>query len=239
MDLKEAALLGDSAADHWYYRSKAAAILHYLRGRNPRRILDVGAGSGFFTKYLLEHSSAESAVCVDTGYAADREERFCDKPLAYRRTIEKDPADLVLFMDVLEHVEDDTGLLVSYAERVAPGATFLITVPAFQWMWSEHDVFLEHRRRYTIRQLENAIARAGLDVVRSSYYFGFVFPIAAALRIGGRMFKRQDAEPKSQLSRQGWAANAVLNGLCKAELPLVPWNRLAGLSVLCLAARAA
>ena len=69
MDLKEAGLLGADQGTHWYYASKARALLHCLDRKDPERILDVGAGSGFFSKFLLRRTSAKSAVCVDPGYA--------------------------------------------------------------------------------------------------------------------------------------------------------------------------
>ena len=95
--------------------------------------------------------------------------------------------NLVLMMDVLEHVPDDTALLRSYAARVQPGTRFLITVPAHKWMWSGHDVFLEHYRRYTLREVEALISRAGLTRVATSYYFGFTLPLAAGVRLGRRL----------------------------------------------------
>jgi trans-aconitate methyltransferase len=238
MDLKESALLGDAAAEHWYYRSKALAIRAYLGDRRIRRILDIGAGSGFFTRYLLEHSSAASGMCVDTGYEADRDEQWSGKAVSFRRSCDVDDADLVLFMDVLEHVDDDSGLLASYAAKVPPGATFLVTVPAFQWLWSSHDVFLEHRRRYHVAQLEATVARAGLQVVRCSYYFGFVLPIAAALRLAERL-AGGNKTPRSQLALHSRPVDQMLRLLCRAEIRLLNRNRLGGLSVFCLAVKPA
>jgi SAM-dependent methyltransferase len=237
MDLKESALLGDDAARHWYYRSKAAAMTRCLAGSSPRRVLDVGAGSAFFSRHLLQHAAVSSAVCVDTGYDADRDELCFGKALSFRRELGADEADLVLLMDVLEHVDDDAALLSAYAAKVGPDTLFLITVPAHQWLWSEHDVFLEHRRRYSVEQLEAVVRRTGLRVVRGSYYFGLVMPIAAAARWGRRLLTRTSAEPRSQLVRHGALTNGVLAGLCRAELPMLPFNRLAGLSVFCLATK--
>ena len=90
-------------------------------------------------------------------------------------------------MDVLEHVPDDAALVAEYAARVPPGARFLITVPAFQWMWSGHDVLLEHFRRYTLRQIEAAVSRGGLRVERGCYFYGGVLPLAAATRLAARL----------------------------------------------------
>ncbi len=57
-------------------------------------------------------------------------------------------------MDVIEHVEDDVGLVRGYVDKVAGGTRFIVTVPALMWLWSGHDVFLEHYRRYTLTSIE-------------------------------------------------------------------------------------
>jgi SAM-dependent methyltransferase len=231
MDLKEEDILGADIGRHWYYRSKAAALRRAVSGVSPRRLLDVGAGSGFFSRHLLEHTTAESALCVDIGYAADRDDSVAGKPVRFRRDTGPTDCDLVLMMDVLEHVDDDRGLVRHYAGKMPPRAHFLVTVPAFPFLWSGHDVFLEHKRRYRLPQIEQTIEGAGLEVVRGSYYFAAIFPIAAALRL----IDRNTTEPRSSLSKQGAVANGLLAAACAAELPFFPFNRLAGLSAFVLA----
>lgn len=231
MDLKEEDILGAGIGSHWYYRSKAAALRRAVGALAPRRLLDVGAGSGFFSRHLLERTPAESALCVDIGYAEDRDDNVAGKPVRYRRDIGPTDCDLVLMMDVLEHVDDDRGLVRHYADKVPNGAHFLVTVPAFEFLWSGHDVFLEHKRRYRLPGIEAALRDAGLEIVRGSYYFGLVFPLAAAVRLADR----NTTEPRSSLKKQGAVANGILTAICAAELPLFPWNRLAGLSCFVLA----
>lgn len=231
MDLKEEDILGADIGRHWYYRSKAAALRRAVAGIAPRRLLDVGAGSGFFSRHLLAETEAESALCVDIGYPADRDDRIGAKPVLYRRDTGPTDCDLVLMMDVLEHVDDDRGLVRHYAAKVPPGAHFLVTVPAFAFLWSGHDVFLEHKRRYRLPGIEAALRDGGLEIVRGSYYFGFIFPLAAAVRLADR----NTTEPRSSLSRQGALTNGLLTAICAAELPLFPFNRLAGLSAFVLA----
>jgi hypothetical protein len=63
-------------------------------------------------------------------------------------------------MDVLEHVDDDVGILRDAMSSAAPDATFLISVPAFQFMCSGHDASLEHKRRYTLRGVERDASAA-------------------------------------------------------------------------------
>lgn len=231
MDLKEEDILGADIGRHWYYRAKAAALGRAVAGLGPRRILDVGAGSGFFSRHLLAETGAQSALCVDIGYASERDESAAGKPVLYRRDTGPTDCDLVLMMDVLEHVDDDRGLLRHYATRVPSGAHFLATVPAFRFLWSGHDVFLEHKRRYRLGEIEAAMRDAGLEVMRGSYYFGLVFPLAAAVRLASR----HATEPKSSLRKHGAIANSLLAAICAAELPLFPINRLAGLSAFVLA----
>ncbi|MFJ4195486.1 class I SAM-dependent methyltransferase [Pseudomonas sp. NPDC089534] len=233
MDLKETDILGDSIGEHWYYCSKAAATRRLLGDAPIGRILDVGAGSGFFSHHLLTRTAAREAWCVDISYPADSSASAAGKPVHYRRCVEAVDADLVLLMDVLEHVGDDLGLLKSYVDKVPSGSRFLMTVPAFQFMWSGHDDFLEHKRRYTLGQFEALAADAGLRVERGAYYFGAVFPLAVASRLlpGGS----RGSAPRSQLKRHHPVVNALLKALCSLELPLMGVNRLAGLSVFVLA----
>ncbi len=234
MDLKEAAAFGGQVGDHWYLRSKAVALERYVGRTGYWRILDVGAGSGFFSRHLLGRSDAVEATCVDIGYAGDSEEALGSKRIHFKKDCADEDADLVLLMDVLEHVDDDVGLLSEYTRRVPAGARFLITVPAFQFLWSDHDVYLGHRRRYTRAHLLRVVEAAGLNVVRSSYYFGFVLPMAAALRLGKRVVRPKDAPVESDLKPQGPALNSLLRGICAAELPFLAVNRVGGLTVFCL-----
>lgn len=235
MDVKEIDILGEDIGEHWYYRSKARAVQQLLKNVEIGTILDVGAGSGFFSRHLLKTSQARDAWCVDIGYDGDSDEFEGSKPIHYRRALGHLDADLVLLMDVLEHVDDDVGLLREYADKVPTGSLFLISVPAFSFMWSEHDVFLEHRRRYSLTQIEQVAKSANLALQHSAYYFGAVFPIAAATRLVDKILHKPGQSPRSQLKRHRPLVNAGLSLLSRLELPLFPLNRVAGLSAFCLA----
>ena len=231
MDLKEEDILGDDIGRHWYYQSKAAALRRMVGPLAPQRLLDVGAGSGFFSRHLLANGGARSALCVDIGYPESRDETVGGKSMLFRRDCSETDCDLVLMMDVLEHVDNDIELVRHYATKVPSGAHFLVTVPAFRFLWSGHDVFLEHKRRYTLAEIEQTMRQAGLTVVRGAYYFGAVFPLAAAVRLA----TRNDPTPRSSLKKHGALTNGLLAAACAIELPLFPINRLAGLSAFVLA----
>jgi SAM-dependent methyltransferase len=235
MDLKETDILGSAISEHWYYRSKAKALTSLLGHQPATSILDVGAGSGFFSRYLLANSLASAATCVDISYPAEYDELEAGKPIYFRRSIEKNHADVVLLMDVLEHVDDDVGLLAHYVEKAPVGARFVLSVPAFEFLWSGHDVFLEHKRRYQLNQLETVAKSAGLTVSKAGYYFGAVFPIAAAMRLLKRHSAGDQKPTTSDLSLHHPLVNSVLSAVCALEVPLIQFNRLAGLTVFCVA----
>lgn len=235
MDLKEEEILGDRIGDHWYYAAKGRALNHYIRGIAPGSILDVGAGSGIFSRGLLARGWRD-AVCVDPGYEGDRSERHHGKTVRFTKSVDRSDADLVLMMDVCEHVDDDVALIGDYVAKTGPGTHFLITVPAFQFLFSAHDLFLEHRRRYTIGAIEDSARRAGLDILRSNYLFAVIFPLAATQRIVEKiLIGRGQMRPRSSLRVHGRLMNRTLKIACAIERPLFRLNRFFGLSVFCLA----
>jgi SAM-dependent methyltransferase len=90
--------------------------------------------------------------------------------------------DVVGAFDVVEHCEDDDRAVSELARVTVPGGRVLLSVPAYSWAWTDHDVRAGHHHRYTRRQLVRVVEDAGLTVLRATYAFGAVFPIFAAER---------------------------------------------------------
>lgn len=231
MDLKEEDILGSAITGHWYYVAKGRAMRQLLGSFRADEVLDVGAGSGVFSRQLLDAGVCRSAVCVDPFYAAERNETHNGKPLHFVRAVDKVQQNLILMMDVLEHVDNDIALLSDYAGKMPVGGRILITVPAFQFLWSGHDIFLEHRRRYTAMQLEKVVENSGLKTLKTRYFFGALFPLIAAIRLA----KPKATAPRSDLKLYPERLNNALIAIHDLERALLfPFNRLAGLSVFCL-----
>ena len=144
--------------------------------------------------------------------------------------------DVVLALDVIEHVEKDVESLASLGERLSPGGRLIVTVPAHPWMWSSHDEKHHHFRRYTAKRLSAALRQAGLKPVRVTYFNMFLFPVAAAVRLlrnltGGR----SDSDDRMPPPR----VNALLKAIFSAERALVTRLDLpVGVSLLAVAERA-
>jgi SAM-dependent methyltransferase len=236
MDLKEEDILGPGIHDHWYYVAKGRAMRHLLGDTRVSEVVDVGAGSGVFSRQLLDSGFCESAVCVDPNYPEEKDELHNGMSIRFVKSCTPMPHDLTLFMDVLEHVEDDVSLLKEYTDNMNPGGQVLITVPAFQFMWSGHDVFLEHHRRYTLGAIEAVAKNAGLTPVRSRYFFGSLFPGLAAVRLVKRILLQRGAlVAKSELQvYPKWLNTALIRIHDVERRILFPFNKLFGLSAFCL-----
>lgn len=236
MDLKETEILGDDIAEHWYYQSKAIMMTDVIGRSGNNKILDVGAGSAFFSKYLLQNSNAVECICIDTSYETRFTTRIHGKPISYSTDFIENGSNVVLMMDVLEHIDDDVAFLKSYVDKMASGTKFLITVPAFQFLWSGHDVFLEHKRRYTLSGLEKLVTRSGLVVKKQFYFYGLVLPIAILTRFIDKLISR-GKPAQSKLRVHHPIANAVLKKICMFELIFMRLNKFAGLSVVSYAVK--
>lgn len=236
MDIKELDIISESLSEHWYYQSKAKALSAIIKPYSPQKILDIGAGSGFFSEHIITHTPASESWCIDTAYTLNYDKSIPGGTIHYRKHIDTSNADFVLLIDVLEHVDNDIALLQEYCTKTLSNSLFLISVPAFNFLWSCHDVFLEHKRRYTLRQLERTVRKSGLSIIHSFYYFALVFPIAAGSRLLEKISPPK--KPRSQLTPHPVFVNKCLSMACSAELPLAPFNRLFGLSVFCLARKA-
>jgi len=94
--------------------------------------------------------------------------------------------DLLALLDTMEHCPDDMAVLRECYRVCVPGGHLVITVPAFQWLWSHNDELNKHQRRYTRLELKDKLTRVGFRVRRITYNNFFLFPPAAALIVARR-----------------------------------------------------
>jgi SAM-dependent methyltransferase len=150
--------------------------------------------------------------------------------------------DLVIALDMLEHVEDDAGAARELLRALRPGGCLLVTVPAYQWLWSSHDVALGHKRRYTRGRLERLLTAQGFEVRVCSYVMTAVLPAAVAVRLFERLpgrHKETEAAESGYIPLPGWLNSALawlvgLDGHLAGRVPLP-----GGLSVVAVARRRA
>jgi len=229
--LEEGNLSTEDALGHWYYRAKFGLLTRHLQAAKvppAGALADVGCGLGLFLRMLRRAGRpASSLTGVDIGFPSARTDPV-DGFTIYPEWPKGAEYDAILMMDVLEHCPDDLQVLREATDRLRPGGTLFITVPAFRQLWSAHDVFLKHYRRYSRRELRELVVREPrLEIESLHYFYGLLFP-AAALQ---RWLHRKNKDPKSsEMKKMPALVNAVLLAVCRLESLLMKFNGLAGLT---------
>ena len=207
-------------------------------------LLEVGAGVGQNLPVLAERGAVDVVEIDELGLAELRTRsdvrEIYDRPIPFdlRRTY-----DVIVAFDVLEHIADDREAAAWICDRLAPGGHLIASVPAYQWLFSDHDVALQHFRRYTRERLVAALP-PGMVVRRSGYFVSLLFPLAAASRLAGKLARRL-RRPGEAARKQSAAVPGPLDRLFRGLLDLevgafergitAPF----GLSVICVARKEA
>ncbi|MDZ4371056.1 MAG: class I SAM-dependent methyltransferase [Phenylobacterium sp.] len=174
---------------HWWFvarREILSAEIARLPLPRPARILEVGCGTGG----NLDLLKAFGDVCAiepdaeSRAYAAERSGVSVVGGLLPDELPDLGGAfDMIAAFDVVEHVDDDAGAVAALAGRLKPGGFLVTTVPAYAWMWSEHDAQHHHKRRYALADYRRLFEKAGLKVRRTTHFNSVLFPPIAAVRL--------------------------------------------------------
>jgi len=178
----------DSEDRHWWYRGRRLIVhaqLERLDGRAGSKLLDAGCGSGRMMDEFKGYASVAGLDASARAVALARSRGHTDVSLAQ---VEEMPYrngsfDLVTCLDVIEHTKDDVRSLTELRRVTRVGGHLIVTVPAYGFLWSTHDVVNQHQRRYGRSGLRAAAEQAGWEVVRDTYFNFLLLPPAALLRL--------------------------------------------------------
>lgn len=210
---------------HWFLRARRAFLIGFFRGQDFKsKILEVGCSGGLFIKELHDLGFV-GAFGVDINNDAVRygKERGIDKIQTAdgnHLPFLDGEFDFVVSSDVLEHIQFEDKALREWHRILREGGELLLTVPAFRFLWSEHDVANQHYRRYTRMMLAAVLRRNGFRVVRSSYWNFFLFLPIFIIRLIGKfmsIFTGTKNKPQDQLIDFGRYLNAILEGILRLE----------------------
>jgi len=223
--------------EHWWFVVKKKIILDTIRRfvplKSDSKILDIGCGAGLMLN-ALEMIGTTSGMDVSDDAIAFSKEIFSGDVrkgmLPDQVPFDDNYFSLITALDVIEHVDDDLAALKAIRSKIAPGGYAVITVPAFMFLWSEHDVLNEHRRRYTLPELHAKLGQAGFYVEKISYFNTLLFPLIAVVRFFERLFNRKGG---SDVDLPNPMVNFILKTIFKLEIGLLKVINLpAGVSVL-------
>lgn len=226
MEKDEYSIMYDIEQSYWWFVGKQFLVKSILRKFKPSRlkkdrVLDIGCGTGIILKLLEGFGTAYgvelSADAIQ--FLKKRGLRFVARSDASQSIPFKDSSfSAITCLDVLEHLDDDLALLNEMLRVCKPGGHIVLTVPAFNVLWSPHDVALHHRRRYTRTQMLKKIFRLNCTVVKNSYYNTILFlPILAIRKLKPFLSDRQNVESDFFIPIPRWI-NALLTFLYVAEI---------------------
>ena len=244
MDLIEAT---DAASRHRHPWEQARLwVLQRLIARHVTldpgsAVIDIGCGDAFVIGSLARSFPATEFIGVDAAFTPEivkAQQQHLPPNVHLVQDLDtvptSRPAALILLMDVLEHIDDDGGFLQDVLSRPfsGPPTQVIVTVPAYQWLFSSHDVFLKHFRRYTNGQLRRRLEGAGLRVLDLGYFFASLLPLRIVEVIAEKV------SPPASVSGTGLSTYAggslksgVLSSILKADAFIALTLRRIGISI--------
>jgi SAM-dependent methyltransferase len=205
---------------HWWYRGRRTVLDGVIAGlglSEGARILDAGCGSGRNMVELARHGTVTGVELSETSVVLARE-RHAGEVIAgsvLEMPFPDHSFELAVSLDVIEHLEDDLAALKELRRTVVPGGSLLVTVPAYQWLWSGHDEINHHHRRYTRRSLQRVAEEAGWQQARTTYFNSLLLPAAIVLRVLDRLSTKT-----TESSLDLWVPPEPLNWLLERPLAI-------------------
>lgn len=216
---------------YWWFQGRLRIIESVLEEYLPEpprrsRVLDVGCGTGL----MLSRVADLQPVGVDFSHLAlqfCRSRRIDNLVRAdvVRLPFADNSLDLILALDLMEHVERDDLLIREFNRVLRPGGCLMATVPAHPSLWSDHDVALHHFRRYTYRSFGKLLKGGRFRPIKYSYAISFLHPLIVTFRRVQRMWQRstgvRDARPRTHLIPLPRPINGMLIKLLHVEAALI------------------
>ncbi|MDX2062741.1 MAG: class I SAM-dependent methyltransferase [Bacteroidia bacterium] len=216
---------------HWWFRGRRDLLLRWLR-RVPTtaRILEIGCSGGPLLLALHErgYTHLGGIDISESGIALAQARGLSHVAVmdAAHPTLPHGAYDLLIASDVLEHIRGEGAALNAWYDLLAPGGQLWVFVPAYEFLWSAHDLANHHQRRYTRRSLRAALAQAGFTVERAGYWNAALFLPAALIRLPQRKVRHLPPGkplPSDDLRPLPGPLNTALTTWLRLENALLPY----------------
>lgn len=200
------------------------------------RVLDLGCGDGFLIETLCPALTGPIDA-LDIHLTAEQLATFAaERPrLAFHNSYQhlaSKAYGLITLFDVLEHVDRDADFLRETITRfAAPGARIFCTVPAFHSLFSAHDTFLKHHRRYSLLDLRQLLEGSGLRVIASGYLFGLLLPVRVLTVLAEKLLPAGDAVQGIGHWRQGRLITTLVKAMLELDNRLLIWLTKQGITL--------
>lgn len=225
-----------SEQEHWWFVSRREIFAELLRTLAPpagASIVDLGCGTGGNLNLLGQFGDVTGLeLNPEAAVLAAAHGRVVVGGATHAWPIAENSVQLFTAFDVLEHIADEYSALANLFSSLVRGGILILSVPAYQWLWSGHDVALHHQRRYVLRDIVKLAAPAGFSVEYASYHNCLLFPVACMLRGISRLSAGRIAVDENHVPAQ--PLNRLLRTVYRAERHIIKhrWRMPFGLSII-------
>lgn len=222
MDKKSYDFIRDMQFKHWWFKGRSRIVGIFLARNLPdkckNKILDIGSGFGALIPKLKRYGSVDALEPYKEAQQVLKKSKATKiLNLNFPAQYPKQTYDLVTMFDVLEHLENDTKCLkVIRTKLLNDGGKLILTVPAYNWLWSCHDNSHDHLRRYSKQRMLRLLAGLGYKNIRISYFVTFLFPLAMIERMIGKCFR---FDPGAKMPNR--RVNAFFNSISSLEAQVI------------------
>lgn len=220
---------------YWWFRARQNIIRLFLKQYRPHydTVLDIGCGSGHFLRGITDISTSRYGIDEHSYSTADHTVKQGD---ARSLPFEDKMADLITMLDVLEHIPESDTALKEVHRVLKPDGLFLLTVPAFQFLYSPHDKKNHHVKRYCRKDLCMALEKNEFQVLRCSYFNTWLFPVEAAVRLLEKALDKEVSLPSGDGGGDS-ITNKILYKIFNSETKFLSQHNFSyGLSLIAIAA---
>jgi SAM-dependent methyltransferase len=221
--------LAEREGDSFWFRARNRLLIWAFQRYFPaaQSFLEIGCGTGFvlsgFHRALPEVTLCGSEIfAAGLSFATERLPGIELFQMDARRIPFREEFNVTGAFDVLEHIEDDEGVLLQMYQATCKGGGILITVPQHSFLWSEADEHAQHVRRYRVRDLRAKVERAGFKVLRTTSFVSLLLPLMFIVRLRQR-FTHQEFDATAELELSG-PVNLMLERVMDMERALIEFG---------------
>jgi SAM-dependent methyltransferase len=245
MNIDEYRKVYELEQEYWYFKTKRNLIINTVKSlvSNIKGIcLDVGCGTGLNLKEL---QAVLSAFGVDSSQEAlkfcrERKLNGLINAAADLLPFKEKSFHLIMAVDVLEHVDNDLKVIKEFSRVCKTGGFLIVHVPAFQFLYSDHDVAIGHKKRYSIKELKRKLSESFFEIEYIGFRLFFLFPFGAMQRIFLKLRRKvyKTAKITTHRPKMGKLPNRILQLIVTIEDRLSRFIHFPfGMSIICIARR--